>query len=149
MLFSVLFIGRIAKRCFHFFPALRRKKFAKKQRDESIDGTNAVVVANVREGKNELIPRFFPLTFTNVPTRIMMVFEDGTWKLDLIKPTPEVAKVLEAREVAINKEREAIARYQAERALAEQKQLETIYSHCTNFIWLCVGNSTANRLAKK
>ncbi|PYK81452.1 MAG: hypothetical protein DME37_05330 [Verrucomicrobia bacterium] len=101
MLFYVLFIGRIAKRCFHFFPALRRKKFAKKQRDESIDGTNAVVVANVREGKNELIPRFFPLTFTNVPTRIMMVFEDGTWKLDLIKPTPEVAKVLEAREVAI------------------------------------------------
>jgi len=102
-------------------------------KNESIDGTNAVVVANVREGKNELIPGFFPLTFTNVPTRIMMVFEDGTWKLDLIKPTPEVAKVLEAREVAINKEREAIARYQAERALAEQKQLETIYSHCTNF----------------
>jgi len=42
-----------------------------------------------------------------------------------------------------------MAHYQAERALAEQKQLETIYSHCTNFIWLCVGNSTANRLAKK
>src|SRR5438067_11597133 len=73
MLFYVLFIGRIAKRCFHFFPALRRKKFAKKQRNESIDGTNAVVVANVREGKNELIPGFFPLTFTNVGRCLRLV----------------------------------------------------------------------------
>ena len=71
------------------------------------------------------------LTFTRGSAKNESI--DGTWKLDLIKPTPEVAKVLEAREVAINKEREAIARYQAERALAEQKQLETIYSHCTNF----------------
>jgi len=42
-------------------------------KNESIDGANAVVVANVREGKNELIPGFFPLTFTNVGRCLRLV----------------------------------------------------------------------------
>lgn len=104
------------------------------QKNESISGTNAVVVGFVREGKNELIPGFFPLTYTNVPTRIMMVFEGGSWKVDMLKPTPEVAKLLEKHEAAIQKEREAIAHYQSERADAEKKHLEQIYSRCTNFL---------------
>lgn len=93
---------------------------------QKIEGSNAVVTVTYTEGRNELIPGFFPTKFVRVPTTLQLVKERGSWKIDLVTPSPAEREMIAAREKAISKEREAMA-------AAQQRVREMVHNRCTNF----------------
>jgi hypothetical protein len=92
----------------------------------AIDGTNATIFPTTRKGVGFALPGFSPFRWTNVPTEVRMVKEIGGWKVDLVTPTTEQARMIGAREKAIAKEREAMA------AVMQRRQ-EELHRRCTNF----------------
>lgn len=93
---------------------------------QKIEGSNAVVTVTYTKGENELIPGFFPTKFVKVPTTMQLVKENGSWKIDLITPSPAHKEVIAARENALRKERAAMA-------AAQERMRQDLYNKCTNF----------------
>jgi hypothetical protein len=100
---------------------------------QKIEGNNAVVGVTYYEGKNELIPGFFPTKYVKMPATIQVVKENGWWKIDLVTPSPAEKEVIAAREKAKAKEQEMVARARHEMALAEERLREIIHQKCRSF----------------
>ncbi len=101
---------------------------------QTIEGNNAVVTVTYTEGKNELIPGFFPTKFVKVPTTIQLVRENGRWKIGLVTPSPAEKKVIEIREKMKAKEQEMMVQARHQMALEEERLRETIHQTCRNFL---------------
>ena len=99
---------------------------------EKIEGNTAVVGVTYYEGKNELIPGFFPTKYVKMPATIQAVKENGWWKIDLVTPSPAEKEAIAARERAKAKEQEMVARERERMALAEERLRETIHQKCPN-----------------
>jgi hypothetical protein len=56
---------------------------------DHVDSDRAVVAVNRLEGRNFLIPGFFPRSREAVPDRIALVHEAEHWRLDLVMTPPE------------------------------------------------------------
>jgi hypothetical protein len=97
---------------------------------QKIEGNKAVVGVTYNEGRNELIPGFFPTKFVKVTDTIQVVRENGLWKIDLVTPSPAEKKVIEAREKMKAKEQEMIAQERQRMALAVERLRETIHLKC-------------------
>jgi hypothetical protein len=50
---------------------------------QKVEGTNALVIADLREAAAFLIPGFWPTKYTNRPVEMHFIHENGAWKIDL------------------------------------------------------------------
>ena len=100
---------------------------------QKIEGDNAVVGVTYTQGKNELIPGFFPTKFVKMPDTVQVVRENGSWKIDLVTPSPVEKLAIEAREKAKAREQELMAQERQKMAIAEERLRETIREKCGDF----------------
>lgn len=77
-------------------------------RVQKIEGTNATLTVQRREPAGFALPGFSPMGSKKVPAELLLVRENGQWKIDVLSPSTDERKVLAARQRAMQAERDAI-----------------------------------------
>jgi len=71
---------------------------------QMIKGTNATVLAQRREASDVSVPGFVPTKFDKLPMEILLVQENGLWKIDIARPTARDLSRMAQRQKAIQRE---------------------------------------------
>ncbi len=77
-------------------------------RVQQIQGSNATLIVQRKEPAGFALPGFSPMGWKKVPAEMLLVRENGQWKIDVVSPTTDERKVLAARQRAIQAELDAI-----------------------------------------
>jgi hypothetical protein len=77
-------------------------------RVQTIQGSNATLIVQRREPAGFALPGFSPMGSKKVPAEMLMVRENGQWKIDVVSPTSDERKVVAARQRALQAELDAI-----------------------------------------
>lgn len=67
---------------------------------QAIEGSNATVIVQRREPAGFALPGFSPMGSKKVPDEVLLVQENGAWKIDVVRPTSALRAVLAARDRA-------------------------------------------------
>lgn len=100
---------------------------------QSIEGENAVVRVTYFEGKNELIPGFFPTSYVKKSDTIQAVRENGQWKIDLVTPSPVEKQAIAVRERAKARDQERLTEARRQNELTEKRLWQIIHQKCIDF----------------
>src|SRR5688572_10547596 len=77
-------------------------------RVRGIEGTNATVAVQRREPDGFALPGFSPMGSKKVPDEVLLVRENGAWKIDVVTPTSAVRAAMAARNRAMEREQALI-----------------------------------------
>lgn len=75
---------------------------------QSVNDTNAVVIAGLREATDFFIPGFFPTKYKTNSVPMYLVRENSAWKIDLAGPRTPAGQRESARRRAIEYERQMV-----------------------------------------
>lgn len=81
-----------------------REMIAGSARVQKIEGSNATMIVQRKEPAGFALPGFSPMGWKKVPAEMLLVQENGLWKIDVASPTTEERKVFAARQKAIQTE---------------------------------------------
>lgn len=82
-------------------------------RVQRIEGTNATLVVQRKEPTGFALPGFSPMGRKKVPDEVLVVQENGVWRIDLVRPISAERDMLAARQKAIQRELDMINSYRA------------------------------------
>jgi len=77
-------------------------------RVQKIEGSNATLIVQRKEPAGFALPGFSPIGWKKVPAELLLVRENGQWKIDVASPTTDERKFLAARQRAIQAELDLI-----------------------------------------
>lgn len=75
---------------------------------QRIEGSNATLIVQRKEPAGFALPGFSPIGWKKVPAEMLLVRENGQWKIDVVSPTTEERKFFAARQRAIQAELDLI-----------------------------------------
>lgn len=77
-------------------------------RVQRIQGSNATLIVQRKEPAGFALPGFSPIGWKKVPAEMLLVRENGQWKIDVVSPSTDERKVVAARQRAVQAERDLI-----------------------------------------
>jgi hypothetical protein len=77
-------------------------------RVQTIQGSNATLIVQRKEPAGFALPGFSPMGWKKVPAEMLLVRENGEWRIDVVSSTTDERKVVAARQRAMQAELDLI-----------------------------------------